>query len=68
MSSPDPTSGAIPAPPAIEPMKPGDEAPAGTPGTAENVCPECGGSGRRDGEACAACGGSGKVLVNVGDA
>jgi hypothetical protein len=26
-------------------MKPGDEAPPGTPGTGDNVCPECSGKG-----------------------
>ena len=29
------------------PMAPGDEAPAGTPSTGENVCPECGGKLRK---------------------
>ena len=24
-----------------EPMAPGDDAPAGTPGTGEDICPEC---------------------------
>src|SRR5262245_22315834 len=34
------------------PMAPGDEAPAGTPGTGEKPCPRCGGSGRLGGSAC----------------
>src|SRR5947199_303234 len=29
-----------------KPMAPGDQAPPGTPGTGEDVCPRCGGSGR----------------------
>ena len=50
------------------PMAPGDDAPPGTPGTGENVCRACGGSGRRDGAACPECGGSGKVNVGIGGA
>ena len=49
-------------------MSPGDEAPEGTPGTGENICRECGGSGRVGDAACAACQGSGKVIVGVGGA
>jgi DnaJ-class molecular chaperone len=46
---------------------PGDEAPPGTPGTGEQVCSRCGGSGVRDGGArCEACQGSGKVTVGIG--
>jgi hypothetical protein len=48
---------------------PGDEAPAGTPGTGENLCRECGGSGVTDaGQSCEACGGSGRVTVGIGGA
>lgn len=47
---------------------PGDEAAPGTPGTGENICRECGGSGRIDGAPCASCGGTGKVTVGVGGA
>jgi hypothetical protein len=50
------------------PMSPGDEAPAGTPGTGEKVCPECGGSGRRAGGTCPTCGGTGKVTAGIGGA
>lgn len=56
-----------PARPA-RPMSAGDEAPPGTPGTGENVCPGCGGSGRRAGRECATCGGTGKVTVGIGGA
>ncbi|WPH22492.1 hypothetical protein [Variovorax paradoxus] len=49
------------------PMRPGDEAPQGTPGTGETVCRLCGGSGRsKDGEPCPQCGGTGKVNVGIG--
>lgn len=49
-------------------MQPGDEAPAGTPGTGETVCPRCGGSGVQGGASCATCGGTGKVTVGIGGA
>lgn len=49
-------------------MAPGDEAPAGTPGTGENVCRMCGGSGTVDGHTCTDCEGSGKVIEGVGGA
>jgi RecJ-like exonuclease len=47
-------------------MNPGDQAPPGTAGTGENLCRECGGTGRREGgEPCPACGGSGKVIEGI---
>jgi DnaJ-class molecular chaperone len=45
---------------------PGDEAPSGTPATGEDVCPDCRGSGRRDGRQCATCGGTGRVVEGIG--
>jgi hypothetical protein len=52
------------------PMNPGDDAPPGTPGTGEDVCPVCHGSGqvRQDSEtvACANCGGSGVIVEGIG--
>lgn len=50
----------------IEPASPGDDAPPGTPGTGENLCPHCDGTGQVDGGACADCEGTGKVNVGVG--
>lgn len=50
------------------PLNPGDEAPAGTPGTGEGICRECGGSGRAGAAVCRSCNGSGKVTVGVGGA
>ena len=47
-------------------MKPGDEAPQGEQAGAENICPECGGSGRVDDAKCRNCGGSGTVTEAVG--
>ena len=46
-------------------MAPGDEAPPGTPGTGEDVCPDCGGSGRREGEECNTCLGRGRVIKAI---
>ena len=47
------------------PLNPGDEAAAGTPGTGENLCPHCGGSGDHDGTPCEVCGGTGKVTEGL---
>jgi hypothetical protein len=49
-------------------MAPGDEAPPGTPGAGENLCPACGGSGKLEGADCQTCGGTGKVIEEVGGA
>jgi DnaJ-class molecular chaperone len=47
-------------------MNPGDQAPPGTPGTGENLCPTCSGSGRlQGGESCRTCGGTGLVTEGV---
>jgi hypothetical protein len=49
-------------------MRPGD-APAGTPGTGEDVCPHCNGSGRTvRGEACPNCEGTGRITRGIGGA
>jgi DnaJ-class molecular chaperone len=48
-----------------ETMAPGDEAPPGTPGTGEDVCPDCGGSGRLDGRECDTCLGRGRVIKAI---
>jgi hypothetical protein len=66
--SDQPTSGGrTPSEPAA-PMSAGDEAPPGTPGTGENVCPVCGGTGTTAGKPCTECGGTGKVTVGIGGA
>jgi DnaJ-class molecular chaperone len=46
-------------------MAPGDEAPPGTPGTGEDVCPTCGGRGRLDGQECENCFGRGRVIKAI---
>lgn len=50
------------------PLKPGDEAPPGTPGTGENICPVCHGRGSISGRACTNCGGTGKITTGIGGA
>lgn len=45
---------------------PGDEALPGTPGTGENVCPACKGSGRQGDDPCGNCAGTGVVIEGVG--
>jgi hypothetical protein len=45
---------------------PGDEAAPGTPGTGENLCPDCKGSGRLGNAPCKSCGGTGKVIEGIG--
>lgn len=49
------------------PVSPGDEAPEGTPGTGENLCPQCNGSGRDSANGpCPECDGTGKVITGIG--
>lgn len=50
------------------PMSPGDQAPAGTPGTGETVCPACGGTGQVGAKVCPHCEGTGRVTVGIGGA
>ncbi len=45
---------------------PGDQAIAGTPGTGENVCPDCKGSGRLHDRVCPTCEGSGRIVEGIG--
>ncbi len=59
--------GGVPTGPAA-PMAPGDEAPPGEPGTGENTCPRCDGSGLQGTRPCPECGGRGVVTVNIGGA
>lgn len=50
-------------------MSPGDEARPGTPGTGEDICPECKGSGKSArGERCRNCEGTGRVVRGIGGA
>ncbi len=55
--------------PTADEMNPGDEAPPGTPGTGDNICRDCGGTGRlADGRECSTCGGTGTVVEAIGGA
>ncbi len=46
---------------------PGDEAPPATESAGENLCPACGGNGRREGGGeCPEWGGTGRVVEAVG--
>ena len=49
-----------------DPIKPGDVAPPGTPGTGEDLCPKCSGSGKLGSDTCSECKGTGKVISGVG--
>lgn len=49
-----------------EPLNPGDEAAPGTPGTGDDICPLCRGTGQLDGATCDNCGGSGTVVQGIG--
>ena len=49
-------------------LNPGDEAPPGTPGTGEDICPVCSGTDRVKGAACANCGGTGRIVEGIGGA
>jgi hypothetical protein len=45
---------------------PGDDAPPGTPGTGEDVCPVCNGTGRVEGRVCENCDGAGRIIEGIG--
>lgn len=49
-------------------MNPGDEAVEGTPGTREDICPMCRGTGTIGNAPCDNCGGTGKVVEGIGGA
>lgn len=48
------------------PLNPGDEAPPGTPGSGEDTCPSCNGSGQLNGQPCPNCGGTGLINEGIG--
>jgi CBS domain-containing protein len=49
-------------------QSPGDDAAPGTPGTGEDVCPQCKGTGRIKARLCPNCEGVGKVTKGIGGA
>jgi hypothetical protein len=55
--------------PSTPPLRPGDEARPGTPGTGEDICPECDGAGKNArGEKCRNCDGTGRIIRGIGGA
>jgi cation diffusion facilitator family transporter len=52
--------------PMTDSMAPGDDAPSDRNETAPDICPDCGGSGRVDGDECRTCAGTGEVQKAVG--
>ena len=64
----DPAKAGVTVPAAPGTPNPGDETGADAGQTAENTCPECGGSGTVQGGPCPGCAGTGMVTVTVGDA
>ena len=46
-------------------LNPGDEAASGTPGTGEDACRTCKGTGRVRGSSCPDCGGTGIVIEGI---
>ncbi|WNO54558.1 hypothetical protein [Stakelama saccharophila] len=48
------------------PTSPGDEAAPDTPGTGEDICPRCNGSGKEGDETCPRCEGTGRVVEGIG--
>jgi hypothetical protein len=49
-------------------QNPGDEAVPGTPGTGEDICPHCHGTGHIASGRCPNCGGTGKIIRGIGGA
>jgi len=49
-------------------LAPGDEAAPGTPGTGEDICPDCQGSGKLAAKPCPNCKGSGRIIKAIGGA
>lgn len=47
-------------------LAPRDDAPPGTPGTGQAVCPDCGGTGMAGGAPCPTCDGAGVVIRGIG--
>jgi hypothetical protein len=49
-------------------LAPGDEVTPGTPGTGEDTCPQCRGSGKVDANSCPNCMGIGRIIKAIGGA
>ncbi|MGE5505392.1 MAG: hypothetical protein ACM31L_13295 [Actinomycetota bacterium] len=60
-----------PRPPEPKPrpeLDPGDEAAPGAPGTGEDLCRVCHGTGKVGAKPCDACGGTGIIVEGIGGA
>ena len=57
-----------PKDPGASSTNPGDEVPPGTPGSGDDVCPLCRGSGQVNGHDCTNCGGTGVITRGIGGA
>lgn len=49
-------------------LRPGDQGQSDAAAVAEDVCPDCDGTGERDGDTCATCAGSGRIEEGIGGA
>lgn len=47
-------------------IHPGDDALPGTPGTGEDICPRCKGTGTDHGVKCPDCAGTGRIVEGIG--
>lgn len=52
--------------PPSAPRNPNDEATPGTPGTGEDICPACSGSGSLGDRCCPRCSGTARVIEGIG--
>lgn len=66
--APKPPSTVETVQPAGGARRPGDQSRPEAPQTAEQTCPDCDGTGRREDGACESCGGTGRIDQIVGDA
>jgi phasin len=64
-AQPSPTGGQAAAP-APQNQQSGDQASPGTVGTGENICPQCGGTGKIEGKTCRNCAGTGRIVEGIG--
>ena len=67
LNNPEKAAGARPEASGTK-LNPGDEAARGTPGTGDDICPECNGRGRIDGAPCPNCGGRRTIVRGIGGA
>lgn len=49
-------------------LRPGDEGETGEAPVAEDVCPDCDGTGQQEGATCSTCAGTGRINEGIGGA